>query len=110
MSLNFNEFVSRCREHGLEAVCHGHGHWQILGGRQIVNFYPETKRGPRVYVDGRKHGQRGDMAVAIRFARSQSETGRNPQNSIEARLAALEAENAELRDAIMELSVREFVA
>lgn len=50
----------------LKAVCslrdlvvkdNGNGHWQILGGPRIVNYYPFAKRGPTVYVCGERGGR-----------------------------------------------------
>lgn len=44
-------------------------HWQILGGEFVVNFYPETKRGPRFYVDRAKRGSDGPLSRAIAAAK-----------------------------------------
>ena len=44
------------------------GHWQILGGQRVVNFWPEAKRGPRLYVAGESRGRFGSLAKAISAA------------------------------------------
>ena len=47
----------RCSEH----------HWQITGGRQLVNCWPNSKRGFICQVDGEK-SRVGSLADAIRLA------------------------------------------
>jgi hypothetical protein len=51
------ELLSRiCTERELVLVVHPGGHWQILGGPKIVNWWPLSK-GCTVHVSGEKSGR-----------------------------------------------------
>lgn len=65
MSVTFASFAAKCEAFGLTAAHCTDDHWQILGGALLVNFYPNTKRGPRFYVAGTTQGQYGNADRAI---------------------------------------------
>ncbi len=44
-----------------------HCHWQITGGEQLVNVWPNTKRGFRMAADNGR-GRPGTVAEAIKLA------------------------------------------
>lgn len=50
--LLFHDFKMEVEAAGLIARDCGCGHWQIKGGKYTVNYYPDTKRGPRKHVNG----------------------------------------------------------
>lgn len=47
----FKEFARQCEAKGLQAIDYGGGHWQARGD-VVVNYYPNAKRGPSVFVNG----------------------------------------------------------
>lgn len=63
----FEHFAQRVAAAGLSPVECSRHHWQIRGGRQLVNVWANAKRGFRMQADGQK-SQRGDVAAAIRLA------------------------------------------
>lgn len=63
----FNEFTAQVRRAGLQSKDCGDGHWQILGGGFLVNYWDETRRGPVFCVSGMK-GQPGGVKQAIEAA------------------------------------------
>ena len=67
MSVAWHEFERIVKTRGLTPVDHGYGHWQIVGGGFLVNFYPETKRGSVFCVAGMK-GIVGGLEAAIAAA------------------------------------------
>lgn len=68
MSCTFTEFAEKVRRENLTPKDCGNNHWRILGGASLVNFYPSTKRGPRMYIDGSKAGSRRSVTVADAIA------------------------------------------
>ena len=54
--MTFEEFKRSVEARELRALDHGRGHWQIVGGPKIVNWYPFSARGPILYVNGTKAG------------------------------------------------------
>lgn len=69
--MQFHEFEDEVLEAGLVAHECTPTHWQIRGGRFLVNFYPTSKGGPRIHID--KPGKdarsfRGDVADAVNAA------------------------------------------
>ncbi len=62
----FEEFKALAGKHGLTAVDHGHGHWQVRGGARIVNYYPSKGT---VYICGdSKSKRRCSPEVAVQVA------------------------------------------
>lgn len=68
MTCTFAAFADEVRRKNLTPKDCGNNHWRILGGASCVNFYPSTKRGPRMYVDGSKAGSRRSVTVADAIA------------------------------------------
>lgn len=62
--IDFEEFAQQVKAANLIPKDCGENHWQILGGRFCVNFYPFTKRGPSFYVNGMNSGSRYHVTVA----------------------------------------------
>jgi len=54
----FADFSEAATNAELRAVDRGHGHWQLLGGVHLVNFYPWASKGPTLYVAGAASGKR----------------------------------------------------
>jgi hypothetical protein len=50
----FEKLKQACAARALVAKDHGNGHFQIVGGPKIVNWYPFSSRGPTVYINGAK--------------------------------------------------------
>lgn len=50
--MTFDEFSTAVHSAELTPVDRGNGHWQILGGEFVVNYYPFAKKGPKKYVQG----------------------------------------------------------
>ena len=67
--MNEKEFKKQASENGLEAVRCSEFHYQLRGGRWLVNFYPSTRR---IYVRGMHKSFRGDYRKAIATALSES--------------------------------------
>ena len=61
--MTFTQFHKLCGKSSLDAIDHGCGHWQIRGGVVLVNYYPEGKRGPTIYVNGGKRTGELDEVV-----------------------------------------------
>lgn len=68
MICSFTTFADEVRRKNLTPKDCGYNHWQILGGASLVNFYPSTKRGPRMYIDGLKSGSHRSVTVADAIA------------------------------------------
>lgn len=66
--MTFEYFQHAVEGYGLKAVQKSETHFQILGGKVLVNFYPNAKKGPVVYVAGTAVGHRADLSYAIRCA------------------------------------------
>jgi len=66
--MNYSEFESRVQKAGLSTKRCSEEHWQILGGLRIVNFYPYTSGGSKIYIQGTAGGYKGDIAQAITAA------------------------------------------
>lgn len=69
--MNYQSFAAAVEAAGLEPRCCNEIHWQILGGKFVVNFYPHTKRGERFYVDRAQHGTCGPLERALRAAKGE---------------------------------------
>lgn len=70
MKTTWTDFADAVTHAGLyPKSCHaGDGcHWQITGGKQLVNLWPNTKRGCRMAVDNGR-GRPGTIAKAIELA------------------------------------------
>lgn len=65
--MKFSDFAAMAKRAGLVAFDRGNGHWQVMGPN-IVNFYPQTRRGPRMYVAGTTGGQYAVAEKAIEAA------------------------------------------
>lgn len=50
--MTLESFSMAVEAQGLRAVRCREDHWQIVGGKYIVNFYPSAKNGPTMYVNG----------------------------------------------------------
>lgn len=66
--MTFEQFRKKAEESGLEAHDKGNGHWQIIGGDFLVNYYPFAKKGASIYVQGMKMGFKGTANRAIACA------------------------------------------
>lgn len=69
--MHYDKFAEAVKLAGLTPRFCNPLHWQIRGGRFVVNFYPETKRGPRFYVNCFAHGQGGNLEIAVQAALGQ---------------------------------------
>lgn len=69
MTTTWSKFYGAVVDAGLRAKnCpSGCDHWQILGGAQKVNCWPNTKRGFRMALDNGR-GRPGTIAKAIKLA------------------------------------------
>jgi len=64
----FETLKKLAERHGMEAVDHGHGHWQVRGPL-TVNYYPHARRGPTIYVNGTSRSSfTGSIDDAVRSA------------------------------------------
>lgn len=72
--LTYDEFAAECKRAGLDSCVCVPGHWQILRGKFLVNFYPHTKQGMRYYVNGASHAHSGNLASAIGAALNGAES------------------------------------
>lgn len=50
--MNLDKLRKRLATHGLALEPKGPGHFHITGGPFLVNFWPDTKHGPRLHVAG----------------------------------------------------------
>jgi hypothetical protein len=66
--MNYEQFKSMVEAAGLTPRQCNPEHFQIRGGKFIVNFYPNTKRGQRFYVNCTAHGATGSLGDAITAA------------------------------------------
>ena len=55
--MTFDEFSQCVSAARLSARDCGDGHWQIRGGKYVVNFYPDTRRGSTMFVNGMHRGR-----------------------------------------------------
>lgn len=53
---SFIEFQGLANARGLTAKDCGNGHWQVRGAL-LVNYYPNTIRGKRIYIAGTRFGR-----------------------------------------------------
>lgn len=51
----YRQLSGMARAYGLKLVTHGPYHWQVLGGKFLVNYYPSKKS---IYVNGMTRGER----------------------------------------------------
>jgi len=54
--MSFRSFRDYVRKYNLDVIMHTDHHWQVIGGKYLVNFYPSKKT---IYVNGMTEGQRG---------------------------------------------------
>lgn len=54
--MSFRSFRDYVRKYKLDVIMHTEHHWQVIGGKYLVNFYPSKKT---IYVNGMTEGQRG---------------------------------------------------
>jgi 5-methylcytosine-specific restriction endonuclease McrA len=67
--ISFTQFRKLAAARGLHAIDHGGGHWQLQGGTCLVNYYPEGRKGPTIYVNGtRDADEQGPPERAIEIA------------------------------------------
>lgn len=58
ITISYPVFANQAENHGLESRDCGKGHWQVWGERLLVNFYPYSRGGMKVYVAGTVEGRR----------------------------------------------------
>ena len=63
----FSNAVVHAGLHPKNCPASGCDHWQIIGGKQLVNVWPATKRGFRMAA-GNGRGRPGTIAKAIKLA------------------------------------------
>lgn len=56
--MTFDEFAKKVKAAGLIPRNCRNGHWQIRGGKYLVNFYPDTNKGSTMFVNGMHRGRR----------------------------------------------------
>lgn len=61
--MTFDDFSRKVQAAGLLPKDCGDGHWQIRGGKYIVNFYPFALKGPSMFVNGMHRGKRYDVTI-----------------------------------------------
>ena len=68
--MTFEEFSQQVTAMNLTPRDCGDGHWQIRGGKFLVNFYPDARKGPSFFVNGMHSGRRYyyDVRQAFRDA------------------------------------------
>jgi hypothetical protein len=66
--MNFKQFAEKANAKGLTVVAKPNDHWQIRGGKLLVNYYPNAKKGSTVYVAGTNQGFRATDEEAIETA------------------------------------------
>lgn len=68
MICSFATFADEVRRKHLTPKDCGRNHWQILGGKFSVNFYPFALAGPSYYINGFNCGSRFRVTVADAIA------------------------------------------
>lgn len=64
----FAQFRKLAKRFEVQVVDHGNGHWQVRS-RLIVNYYPFSKRGATIFVNGQSNAViHGSMEDAIKAA------------------------------------------
>lgn len=64
--MTYEQFARQVEQAGfLPRKCRDERHWQILGGRHLVNFWPYAKGGSRYYVDKAERSKCGTLDDAI---------------------------------------------
>jgi hypothetical protein len=66
LTTSFEDFAQRVADAGLRALDRGSGHWQIVGGPLLVNYYP---RKATIYVAGTTGKTHGNWDAAIAATR-----------------------------------------
>lgn len=66
--MTYTGFAQAIRASNLTPKDCGNNHWQILGGKFCVNYYPDKKGGPSFYVNGMNAGSRYRVTVADAIA------------------------------------------
>ena len=62
------KFAQAVEASGLKPVLCSPYHFQITGGKFLINFYPTARGGSKVYVASTKEGLKANLAQAIKFA------------------------------------------
>ena len=65
--VRFKTFARKCEAAGLTAKECSDYHWQILGGKFLVNYF-HGKNGPSIHIAKTNHSIAGTDAIAIRSA------------------------------------------
>lgn len=65
--VRFETFKKRCEAAGLTAKECSAYHWQVLGGKFLVNYF-HGKRGPSIHIGKTNHAVSGSDDNAIRYA------------------------------------------
>ena len=111
--MNFQAFQKLAKDSGLDARDCGNGHWQVIGGALVVNFWPCAKGGSKYHAAGMGKSKHGEPRDAI--AAAGVDAGRVPEGewitkerfakALKAREAAerLEAEQQKRRDEMRRL-------
>ena len=66
--MRFETFQKHCQEVGLQARECSLYHWQVLGGKFLVNYFMSERKGNTVYVQGQTHGVSARPSDAIKYA------------------------------------------
>lgn len=66
-AVNFKTFEKRCKESGLNARECSPYHWQVIGGKFLINYFL-GRRGRKIYVGKTNHAIPGSDNLAIRYA------------------------------------------
>ena len=72
-SPNWKDFADILQSQGLRPRECTRGHWQILGGKTLVNCWPCTKRGFVIQADGKK-SRVGTIEEGVQLANSYEKT------------------------------------
>ena len=67
-AVRFETFLKKCEKAGLKAKECSPYHWQVFGGKFLVNYF-NGRRGRTVYVGQTTHGIPGSDEIAIRCAK-----------------------------------------
>lgn len=65
--VRFETFAKKCQAVGLTAKECSPYHWQVLGGKFLVNYF-HGKRGPSIHIGKTNHAVEGSDQNAIRYA------------------------------------------
>ena len=54
--MNGFDMKEKVEKAGLQLILCGNGHYQIAGGKFLVNYYPNTRKGQKIYIASTKEG------------------------------------------------------